>query len=85
MQLCEFTRRKMHRSSDLFSNQAMFALQAVVATHTRAPRNQADTNVGRQMHHRAQELLQAGAAGKWQRQHLAAIGGKLFLALSCAG
>ncbi len=76
MQLCEITRRKMHRSSALFSDQAMFALQVVVATHTRAPRSQADTNAGRQMHHRAQELLQAGAIGEWEHQRHAATGQK---------
>ncbi|KAL4451723.1 hypothetical protein ABPG75_007385 [Micractinium tetrahymenae] len=32
--------------------------EAEAVVSTRAPRNQADTNVGRQMHHRAQELLQ---------------------------
>lgn len=37
------------------------ALQAVKTTHTRAPRNEADTNAGRQMHQRAEMLLKAGA------------------------
>lgn len=45
---------------------AVLAPQAVLTTHTRAPRNQADTNAGRQRHHRAQEVLQASAGHNWR-------------------